>query len=117
MQENFDAIILGGGINGCAIVRKLSWEGKRVCLLERHTVGCGTSSNSSKLIHGGLRYLETFLGIRPLVIDKHDETDATSMSRDYKIDVIRKGETRLIHVYGGKLTTCLSMAEKVAARL
>ena len=59
----------------------------------------------------------TFLGIRPLVIDKHDETDATSMSRDYKIDVIRKEGTRLIHVYGGKLTTCLSMAEKVAARL
>ena len=76
-----------------------------------------TSSNSSKLIHGGLRYLENFLGIRLLVINKHDETDVTSMSRDYKIDVIRKGETRLIHVYGGKLTTCLSMAEKVAARL
>ena len=57
----------------------------------------------------------TFLGITPLVIDKHDETDATGMSRDYKIDVIRKEETRLIHVYGGKLTTCLSMAEKVAA--
>jgi glycerol-3-phosphate dehydrogenase len=370
MRENFDVIILGGGINGCAIARKLSREGKRVCLLERYTIGCGTSSNSSKLIHGGLRYLETgsfglvkeslkdrkrlselypqlvkmvpfylpvyddslrpwwmirtglglydlfsrqpeyhcrhipnqdfaqkfpgikteglrrvyvyydgktndleitrriaqdavdsgcavgencqvvsvdagsrtfavlyrdgsgehrieapllinatgpwidevnakyrlphnyrinkvsgihivinrvlvpdcmflqtnnrriffmipwsegttiigttermencscdevklqeedinyllscanhylkepisrddicgtFLGIRPLVIDKHDETDATSMSRDYKIDVIRKGETKLVHVYGGKLTTCLSMAEKVAA--
>ena len=370
MQGNFDVIILGGGVNGCAIARKLSREGKRVCLLERYTIGCGTSSNSSKLIHGGLRYLETgsfglvkeslkdrkrlselypqlvqmvpfylpvyddslrpwwmirtglglydlfsrqpeyhcrhvrnqdfarkfpgikteglrrvyvyydgktndleitrriaqdavdsggavrencpvvsidagsksfavlyrdgsgehrveapllinatgpwidevnakyrlphnyrinkvsgihivinralvpdcmflqtnnrriffmipwsegttiigttermencscdevklqeedinyllncanhylkepishedicgtFLGIRPLVIDKHDETDATNMSRDYKIDVIRKGESKLVHVYGGKLTTCLSMAEKVAA--
>ena len=49
------------------------------------------------------------------MIDRHDESDATGMSRDYKIDVIRKEETRLIHVYGGKLTTCLSMAEKVAA--
>ncbi|WP_082736217.1 FAD-dependent oxidoreductase [Syntrophomonas wolfei] len=39
MQENFDAIILGGGINGCAIARKLSREGKRVCLLERDTIG------------------------------------------------------------------------------
>jgi glycerol-3-phosphate dehydrogenase len=59
LKENFDVIILGGGINGCAIGRKLSQEGKRVCLLEWNTIGCGTSSNSSKLIHGGLRYLET----------------------------------------------------------
>lgn len=59
MYENYDAIILGGGVNGCAIARKLSQDGKKVCLLERLTVGCGTSSNSSKLIHGGLRYLET----------------------------------------------------------
>jgi glycerol-3-phosphate dehydrogenase len=60
---------------------------------------------------------QTFLGIRPLVMDKNDDSDATSMSRDYKIDVISKGETKLIHVYGGKLTTCLSMAEKVVARI
>jgi glycerol-3-phosphate dehydrogenase len=59
MNVNYDAIILGGGINGCAIARKLSQEGKKVCLLERLAIGCGTSSNSSKLIHGGLRYLET----------------------------------------------------------
>jgi len=59
----------------------------------------------------------TFLGIRPLVMDKNDKGDATSMSRDYKIEVIREGKTKLIHVYGGKLTTCLSMAEKVGARV
>lgn len=56
----------------------------------------------------------TFLGIRPLVMKKNAKEDATSMSREYKIDVIRNGQTKLIHVYGGKLTTCLSMAEKVA---
>ena len=59
----------------------------------------------------------TFLGIRPLVMKKNAQEDATSMSREYKIDVIQKGQTRLIHVYGGKLTTCLSMAEKVAAQV
>lgn len=59
MEEKADIVILGGGINGCAIARKLSMDGKRVCLLERNTIGSGTSSNSSKLIHGGLRYLET----------------------------------------------------------
>jgi glycerol-3-phosphate dehydrogenase len=59
MWEQFDIVIMGGGINGCAIARLLSQNGKKVCILERHTVGSGTSSNSSKLIHGGLRYLET----------------------------------------------------------
>jgi glycerol-3-phosphate dehydrogenase len=59
MNTNFDAIILGGGVNGCAIARKLSNDGKKVLLIERNTIGCGTSSNSSKLVHGGLRYLET----------------------------------------------------------
>ncbi len=59
MYEVFDVVILGGGINGCAIARKLSQDKKKVCLIERDTIGCGTSSNSSKLIHGGLRYLET----------------------------------------------------------
>ncbi|MGS0763278.1 FAD-dependent oxidoreductase [Syntrophomonas curvata] len=58
---------------------------------------------------------QAFLGIRPLIKGKH-ETDATSMSRDYKIEVIDRDQSRLINVYGGKLTTCLSMAEKVAAQ-
>jgi len=53
-----DAVVLGGGANGCAIARELSRDGMKVVLLERGAIGCGTSSNSSKLIHGGLRYLE-----------------------------------------------------------
>ncbi|NPV90765.1 MAG: FAD-dependent oxidoreductase [Firmicutes bacterium] len=52
-------MILGAGINGCAIARRFSQAGKRVLVIERRAVGSGTSSNSSKLIHGGLRYLET----------------------------------------------------------
>lgn len=60
---------------------------------------------------------DTFLGIRPIVMDMHESADATNMSREYKIDVIKQGSVKLIHVYGGKLTTCLSMAEKVAARV
>ncbi len=59
MGENFDCIVLGAGINGCAVARLLSEQGKKVAVLERKTIGCGTSSNSSKLIHGGLRYLES----------------------------------------------------------
>lgn len=60
MKDAFDAVVIGAGINGCAIARKLSLEGKRVLLLEKGTVGCGTSSNSSKRVHGGSRYLENF---------------------------------------------------------
>ncbi|KUG02457.1 aerobic glycerol-3-phosphate dehydrogenase [hydrocarbon metagenome] len=59
MRENFDCIVMGAGINGCAVAKLLSEQGKKVAVLERKTIGCGTSSNSSKLIHGGLRYLES----------------------------------------------------------
>ncbi|HEX5670926.1 MAG TPA: FAD-dependent oxidoreductase [Sulfuricurvum sp.] len=55
---NFDLIIMGAGINGCAIAREASRAGKRVAVIEKQTIGSGTSSRSSRLIHGGLRYLE-----------------------------------------------------------
>ncbi|NLO72039.1 MAG: FAD-dependent oxidoreductase, partial [Porphyromonadaceae bacterium] len=41
INADYDVIILGGGINGCATARKLSQEGKRVCFLEGFTIGCG----------------------------------------------------------------------------
>jgi len=59
LQENFDAIIIGAGINGCGIAAELSRAGNSVVILERGAIGSGTSSKSSRLIHGGLRYLET----------------------------------------------------------
>lgn len=54
----FDIIIIGAGINGCAIAREAAKLGKRVAVIEKQTIGSGTSSRSSRLIHGGLRYLE-----------------------------------------------------------
>lgn len=56
--EEFDTIIIGGGINGAGIARDAARRGLRVLLLERNDFGSGTSSWSSRLIHGGLRYLE-----------------------------------------------------------
>jgi glycerol-3-phosphate dehydrogenase len=53
-----DAAIIGGGINGCAIARDLAHRGLRVALFEREDFGFGTTWRSTKLIHGGLRYLE-----------------------------------------------------------
>lgn len=56
----YDLIVIGGGINGAGIARDAAGRGLRVALLERGDFAGGTSSASSKLIHGGLRYLEHF---------------------------------------------------------
>jgi len=55
---DFDLAIIGGGINGCGIARDAAGRGLRVVLIEQNDLAAGTSSASSKLIHGGLRYLE-----------------------------------------------------------
>jgi glycerol-3-phosphate dehydrogenase len=54
----FDMIVIGGGITGCGIARDASLRGLRVVLLEKNDFASGTSSRSSRLIHGGVRYLE-----------------------------------------------------------
>ena len=57
-MADFDLAIIGGGINGTAIARDAAGRGQRVLLVEQDDLAAGTSSASSKLIHGGLRYLE-----------------------------------------------------------
>lgn len=57
-MDIFDLLIVGGGINGAGIARDASGRGLRVLLVEQDDLGSATSSASSKLIHGGLRYLE-----------------------------------------------------------
>ena len=59
MAERFDYIVLGAGINGAGTAQKLVEAGHRVLLIDKAGVGDGTSSRSSRLIHGGLRYLES----------------------------------------------------------
>ena len=58
--ELFDLIIIGGGINGAGIARDAAGRGLKVALLEQGDLASATSSASSKLIHGGLRYLEQY---------------------------------------------------------
>ena len=60
METMFDLAVIGGGINGAGIARDAAGRGARVLLLERGDLAQGTSSNSTKLIHGGLRYLEHY---------------------------------------------------------
>lgn len=59
-EEVFDLAIIGGGINGCGIARDAAGRGLRVFLCEQGDLGGATSSASTKLIHGGLRYLEYY---------------------------------------------------------
>ncbi len=59
-MESFDLLIIGGGINGSAIARDAAGRGQKVLLVEKEDLAAHTSSASSKLIHGGLRYLEYY---------------------------------------------------------
>jgi len=58
LEEGFDLVIIGGGITGCGVALDAAQRGLRVLLVERGDIASGTSSRSSKLIHGGLRYLK-----------------------------------------------------------
>ena len=54
----FDAVVIGGGMAGAGVARDLALRGASVALFEKGDFASGTSSRSSKLVHGGLRYLE-----------------------------------------------------------
>ncbi|MFI5421244.1 MAG: glycerol-3-phosphate dehydrogenase/oxidase [Nitrososphaerales archaeon] len=56
----YDLLVIGGGIVGTGIARDASMRGLSVVLFEKEDLSCGTSSKSSRLIHGGLRYLQTY---------------------------------------------------------
>jgi glycerol-3-phosphate dehydrogenase len=57
-EEQFDLLVIGGGITGCGVARDAAMRGLRVALFERDDFASGTSGRSSRLIHGGIRYLE-----------------------------------------------------------
>jgi len=59
MMESYDLVIIGGGIHGAGVAQAASAKGLSVMVLEQTDIASGTSSRSSKLIHGGLRYLES----------------------------------------------------------
>ena len=60
LDRIFDLAIIGGGINGCGIARDAAGRGNSVFLCEMNDLASGTSSWSTKLVHGGLRYLEYY---------------------------------------------------------
>ena len=60
LDQPWDLIVIGGGITGAGILREASRAGLKTLLVEGHDFASGTSSRSSKMVHGGLRYLEMF---------------------------------------------------------
>ena len=59
-SETFDLVVVGGGITGAGVAFDAATRGYSVALVERADYAAGTSSRSSKLVHGGLRYLQNF---------------------------------------------------------
>jgi glycerol-3-phosphate dehydrogenase len=57
-SETYDVLVIGGGITGAGIALDAASRGMKVALIEQKDFACGTSSRSTKLIHGGLRYLK-----------------------------------------------------------
>ncbi|MGB7132038.1 MAG: FAD-dependent oxidoreductase, partial [Candidatus Sulfotelmatobacter sp.] len=56
--QHFHVVVIGGGINGVAVARECARAGKRVLLIEQNDFASGVTSRSTRIIHGGLRYLE-----------------------------------------------------------
>ncbi len=59
-MKQVDVLIIGAGIHGAGVAQAAAAAGYSVCVLEKNAIAAGTSSRSSKLIHGGLRYLESY---------------------------------------------------------
>ncbi|MEZ4588431.1 MAG: glycerol-3-phosphate dehydrogenase/oxidase [Gemmatimonadales bacterium] len=57
-SRSYDVLVVGGGVTGAGIAREAALRGRRVALVDRYDFAWGTSSRSSRLVHGGLRYLE-----------------------------------------------------------
>ena len=60
LRAGVDVLVIGGGVTGCGIALDAALRGLTVGLVEQRDFAAGTSSRSSKLVHGGLRYLEQF---------------------------------------------------------
>jgi glycerol-3-phosphate dehydrogenase len=96
-EEVFDLLVIGGGINGAAVARDAALRGISVALVERGDFASGTSSRSTKLIHGGIRYLEQ--GDVGLVLEACRERD---LLRTRLAPHLVRGQRFLLPIYAGE---------------
>jgi glycerol-3-phosphate dehydrogenase len=93
--QAFDVVVIGGGINGAGIAREAQLHGYRTLLVERDDFGAGTTSRATRLIHGGLRYLEH--GEFALVYESLGEREALVREAPHLVHPLRL----LVPVYRG----------------
>jgi glycerol-3-phosphate dehydrogenase len=94
-KQKFDVIVVGGGINGAGIAREAQRAGYRTLLVERNDFGAGTTSRATRLIHGGLRYLEH--GELALVYESLRERETLLREAPHLVRPLRM----LVPVYAG----------------
>src|SRR5215813_10833386 len=101
--EPFDVLVIGGGITGAGVALDAATRGYSVALVERADYASGTSSRSSKLVHGGLRYLQNFdLGlVREALIERQINVNlAPHLVRPLRFVVFAFNGDRLDRVVG-----------------
>lgn len=98
LNRNFDVLIIGGGITGAGICLDAASRGLNVCLIEMNDFASGTSSKSTKLIHGGLRYLEQ-LKFRLV----HETGSERSILHDLAPHIVKAEKMLLPIIKNGKL--------------
>ena len=83
-RDNFDLVVVGGGITGAGVALDAASRGYSVALVEKSDFSAGTSSRSSKLVHGGLRYLQNFdLGlVREALLERALHGEARAAPRE-----------------------------------
>jgi glycerol-3-phosphate dehydrogenase len=94
-KQQFDVIVIGGGINGAGIAREAQLAGYKTLLVEREDFGAGTTSRATRLIHGGLRYLEH--GEFALVYESLGERETLVREAPHLVQPLRM----LVPVYKG----------------
>lgn len=102
-REPFDVLVIGGGITGAGVALDAATRGYSVALVERNDFASGTSSRSSKLVHGGLRYLQNFdLGlVREALLERQINVNvAPYLTRPLRLIVPAFDGQRLDRVVG-----------------
>ncbi len=104
-DNRFDVIVVGGGVNGIGVYRELSLQGLRVLLIEKNDFSSGCSAAPSRMIHGGLRYLEN--GEFDLVKESLRERDALLQGAPH---MVRKLPTviPITSVFSGLMNAAMS---------